>query len=160
MKIGTLFIFTTLITLPLSAQERSPLRPVSTFSIVAVDRETGQIGAAVQSHWFSVGSVVTWAEPGVGAVATQSFINPAYGPRGLFLMRSGISAPEVLASLLLADPDSPVRQVGMIDAAGNVGSHTGSLNIPAAGHSQGDGFSVQANMMANTNAKFATDFAL
>jgi uncharacterized Ntn-hydrolase superfamily protein len=144
MKIGSLFL---LLALPLSAQERSPLRPVATYSIVAVDHETGQIGAAVQSHWFSVGSVVTWAEPGVGAVATQSFINPAYGPRGLYLMRTGISAPEVLASLLRADPDSQVRQVGMIDAAGNVASHTGSLNIQAAGNTLGEGFSVQANMM-------------
>ncbi len=144
MKITLLFL---LATQPLATQEPAPLRPVATYSIVAVDRETGEIGAAVQSHWFSVGSSVTWAEPGVGAVATQSFIDPAYGPRGLYLMRTGTPAPQALASLLRADPDSQVRQVAMIDAAGNAGSHTGSLNIPAAGNLLGDGYSVQANLM-------------
>lgn len=122
-------------------------RPVYTYSIVAVDTVTGEIGAAVQSHWFSVGSIVTWAEPGVGAVATQSFVEPAYGPRGLALMRSGLSAPAALAALLAADPDSQVRQVAMVDARGRVGAHTGSRNIPAAGHRIGKGYSVQANLM-------------
>ncbi|GIW51012.1 MAG: hypothetical protein KatS3mg081_0367 [Gemmatimonadales bacterium] len=122
-------------------------RPVHTYSIVAVDTVTGEIGAAVQSHWFSVGSIVTWAEPGVGAVATQSFVEPAYGPRGLALMRSGLSAPAALAALLAADPDSQVRQVAMIDARGRVAAHTGSRNIPAAGHYIGRGYSVQANLM-------------
>jgi uncharacterized Ntn-hydrolase superfamily protein len=126
-----------------------PRRPVSTYSIVAVDSATGQIGAAVQSHWFSVGSIVTWAEPGVGAVATQSFVDPSYGPRGLYLMRSGISAPAALAALLRADPDSQVRQVAMIDAAGRVAAHTGSRNIPAAGQHVGRWYSVQANLMRN-----------
>ncbi len=129
------------------AQEAPPLRPVNTYSIVAVDSATGEIGAAVQSHWFSVGSIVTWAEPGVGAVATQSFVNPGYGPRGLFLMRSGVPAPEALAALLRADPDSQVRQVGMIDAAGRAASHTGSRNIPAAGNYVGARYAVQANLM-------------
>jgi uncharacterized Ntn-hydrolase superfamily protein len=122
-------------------------RPVNTYSIVAVDSATGQIGAAVQSHWFSVGSMVTWAEPGVGAVATQSFVDPSYGPRGLYLMRSGVPAPEALAALLRADPDSQVRQVAMIDAAGRVAAHTGSRNIPAAGQHVGRRYSVQANLM-------------
>lgn len=122
-------------------------RPVHTYSIVAVDTVTGEIGAAVQSHWFSVGSIVTWAEPGVGAVATQSFVEPAYGPRGLALMRSGLSAPAALAALLAADPDSQVRQVAMVDARGRVAAHTGSRNIPAAGHRIGKGYSVQANLM-------------
>jgi len=131
----------------LGAQEPAPLRPVHTYSIVAVDSATGEIGAAVQSHWFSVGSIVTWAEPGVGAVATQSFVNPGYGPRGLFLMRSGVPAPEALAALLRADPDSQVRQVGMIDAAGHAVSHTGSRNIPAAGNHVGRRYAVQANLM-------------
>jgi uncharacterized Ntn-hydrolase superfamily protein len=124
-------------------------RPVNTYSIVAVDSATGQIGAAVQSHWFSVGSIVTWAEPGVGAVATQSFVEPSYGPRGLYLMRSGVSAPAALAALLRADPDSQVRQVAMIDAAGNVAAHTGSKDIPAAGQRVGRRYSVQANLMRN-----------
>jgi uncharacterized Ntn-hydrolase superfamily protein len=124
-----------------------PLRPVHTYSIVAVDSVTGEIGAAVQSHYFNVRSVVTWAEPGVGAVATQSFANPAYGPRGLYLMRSGVPAPEALAALLRADPDSQIRQVAMIDADGRVASHTGSRNIPAAGNQVGRWYSVQANVM-------------
>ncbi len=103
-----------------AAQPATPHRPVSTYSIVAVDSATGEIGVAVQSHWFSVGSVVTWAEPGVGAVATQAFIDPAYGPRGLQLMHSGIPAPAALTALLRADADSQMRQVAMIDAAGRV----------------------------------------
>ena len=132
-----------------SAQEAPPRRPVSTYSIVAVDSATGQLGAAVQSHWFGVGSIVTWAEPGVGAIATQSFVEPGYGPRGLHLMRTGIPAPAALAALLRADPDSQVRQVAMIDAAGGVAAHTGSRNIPAAGQYVGRGYSVQANLMRN-----------
>jgi uncharacterized Ntn-hydrolase superfamily protein len=134
---------------PAAGQEASPRRPTHTYSIVAVDSATGQIGVAVQSHWFSVGSAVAWAEPGVGVVATQSFIEPAYGPRGLSLMRSGLPAPAVLAALLRADPDSQVRQVAMIDAAGRVAAHTGSRDIPAAGQIVGHGFSVQANLMRN-----------
>jgi uncharacterized Ntn-hydrolase superfamily protein len=126
-----------------------PRRPVHTFSIVAVDSATGQIGAAVQSHWFSVGSGVTWAEPGVGAVATQSFADPSYGPRGLYLMRTGTAAPAALSALLRADPDSQVRQVAMIDASGAVAAHTGSRDIPAAGHHVGRWFSAQANLMRN-----------
>ncbi len=132
-----------------SAQERASGRPVHTYSIVAVDSVTGQIGVAVQSHWFSVGSVVTWAEPGVGAVATQSFVDPSYGPRGLFLMRTGVPAPAALAALLRADPDSQVRQVALIDVRGRVAAHTGSGNIPAAGHHVGRWYSVQANLMRN-----------
>ena len=138
-------------TSPALAQEPAPTpgRPVHTYSIVAVDSATGQIGVAVQSHWFSVGSVVPWAEPGVGAVATQSFIDPSYGPRGLYLMRTGTPAPQALAALLRADPDSQVRQVAMIDAQGRVAAHTGSRDIPAAGHVVGRGYAVQANLMRN-----------
>jgi len=132
---------------PLTAQEAHVHRPVHTYSIVAVDSATGQIGVAVQSHWFSVGSVVPWAEPGVGAVATQSFVQPSYGPRGLYLMRTGTPAPDALAALLRADPDSQVRQVAMIDARGRTAAHTGSRDIPAAGHIEGRHFSVQANLM-------------
>ncbi len=132
------------------AQE-PPARPVHTYSIVAMDSVTGHLGVAVQSHWFSVGSVVPWAEPGVGAVATQSFVDPSYGPRGLYLMRTGTPAPEALAALLRADPDSQVRQVAMIDAAGRVAAHTGSKDIPAAGHHQGRWYSVQANLMRNAS---------
>jgi uncharacterized Ntn-hydrolase superfamily protein len=130
-----------------AAAQESSRRPTHTYSIVAVDSATGQIGVAVQSHWFSVGGSVAWAEPGVGAVATQSFIDPAYGPRGLALMRTGIAAPAALAALLRADPDSQVRQLAMVDAAGSVAAHTGSRAIPAAGQHVGRGYSVQANLM-------------
>src|SRR5258705_8828728 len=96
---------------PLSTMSGSALRPANTFSIVARDPATGDLGVAVQSHWFSVGALVAWAEPGIGAVATQSFVEPAYGPRGLALMRDGAAAPDALAKLLAADPASAVRQV-------------------------------------------------
>jgi uncharacterized Ntn-hydrolase superfamily protein len=102
---------------------------------------------AVQSHYFSVGSVVNWAEAGVGAVATQSFARMDYGPEGLALMREGRSAQESLDMLLQADPEREVRQVAMVDARGNVAAHTGSKCIRPAGHLVGDGFSVQANLM-------------
>jgi len=120
-----------------------------TFSIVARDPATGEMGVAVQSHWFSVGSIVAWAEAGVGAVATQSFVDPAYGYKGLELMRSGVPAPEALERLLAADPQREVRQVAMIDAQGRVDAFTGKLDIAAAGHHVGAQYSVQANMMAN-----------
>src|SRR6185312_8900552 len=98
----------------------TPPRPVHTFSIVARDPATGELGVAVQSHWFSVGAIVPWAEAGVGAVATQSFVDPSYGKLGLELMRTGKSAPEALRSLLAGDDGRDVRQVAMIDARGNV----------------------------------------
>lgn len=120
-----------------------------TYSIVARDASTGQIGVAVQSHYFSTGSVVTWAEPGVGAVATQSMARIEYGPEGLALMRDGVHAAEALARLAAADRGESVRQVAMIDAAGRVATHTGARCIAAAGHITGDGFSVQANMMTD-----------
>lgn len=128
---------------------RGPLRPVHTYSIVARDPETGQIGVAVQSHWFSVGSSVPWAEAGVGAVATQSFIDPSYGKLGLDLMRAGKSAPEALKSLLAGDEGRDVRQVAMIDSLGRVAAHTGAKDIPEAGHIVGKDYSVQANLMLN-----------
>ncbi len=132
----------------------APLRPVSTYSIVARDAATGQLGVAVQSHWFSVGSVVPWAEAGVGAVATQSFADPTYGKLGLDLMRAGRSAPDALAGLLQADEGREVRQVAMIDAQGRVSNWTGSKCIDAAGGIIDDTcplgpFAVQANLMDN-----------
>ncbi|MCJ7753596.1 MAG: DUF1028 domain-containing protein, partial [Thermoanaerobaculales bacterium] len=129
--------------LPVAASE--PL--VHTYSIVARDAVTGEMGVAVQSHWFSVGSIVTWAEAGVGAIATQSFVDPAYGPRGLELMKSGLTAEQALAALLLVDDGRDVRQVAFVDTDGNVAAHTGAKCIEAAGHHVGDGYSVQANMM-------------
>jgi uncharacterized Ntn-hydrolase superfamily protein len=119
----------------------------ATYSIVAYDKENGQIGVAVQSHWFSVGSSVTWAEAGVGAVATQSFVDPSYGPLGLALIRSGKTAQQALDGLLKADTTPEVRQVAMVDIKGNVAAHTGKLCIDAAGNITGNGFSCQANMM-------------
>lgn len=128
-------------------QERE--RPVHTYSIVARDPVSGQLGVAVQSHWFSVGPLVPWAEAGVGAVATQSFVDPAYGPLGLELMRAGKTAKQALDGLLASDPGAAVRQVAMIDARGNLAAHTGAKCIPAAGHITGANFSVQANLMLN-----------
>jgi uncharacterized Ntn-hydrolase superfamily protein len=122
---------------------------VHTFSIVARDPATGELGVAVQSHWFSVGSVVPWAEAGVGAVATQSFVDPSYGKLGLDLMRAGKSAPDALKALLAGDEARDVRQVAMIDAQGRVMAHTGAKDIPAAGHITGRDYSVQANLMLN-----------
>lgn len=119
----------------------------ATYSIVARDAATGQLGVAVQSHYFSVGSVVTWAEAGVGAVATQSFVDPSYGKLGLDLMRTGRSATDALAGLVAADTDRDVRQVAMVDAKGDTAAHTGAMCIAEAGHIVGEGFSVQANMM-------------
>jgi uncharacterized Ntn-hydrolase superfamily protein len=143
-------------------------RPVSTYSIVARDPATGELGVAVQSHWFCVGCIVAWAEPGVGAVATQSFVDPSYGPLGLGLMRAGKSAPDALHGLLMSDSARAVRQVAFVDADGRVAVWTGAKDIQAAGHaagpasllspppaidggtfSIGSGFSVEANLMIN-----------
>src|SRR5919201_1869715 len=118
-----------------------------TYSLVARDPETGDLGVAVQSHFFSVGSVVSWAEPGVGAVATQSFAEISYGPRGLALMRNGRSAAGALGELVDRDEGEASRQVAMIDAGGRVAVHTGHSCIPEASHQVGVQMSAQANMM-------------
>ena len=131
------------------SQKISSMRPVSTYSIVALDEITGELGVAVQSHWFSVGFLVPWAKAGVGAVATQSFVKVDYGPDGLQLMESGITAVDALKTLTSKDEGEAVRQVGMIDIKGNVAAHTGSRCIKYAGHIVGENYSVQANMMAN-----------
>jgi uncharacterized Ntn-hydrolase superfamily protein len=145
------------------------LRPVHTFSIVARDAASGQIGVAVQSHWFAVGQIVPWAEAGVGAVATQSFVDPSYGKLGLDLLGAGKSAPDALRALLGGDAACEVRQVAMIDTAGNVATFTGARDIQSAGGiankatssvntncgsaggtlSIGRDFAVQANLMSN-----------
>jgi uncharacterized Ntn-hydrolase superfamily protein len=158
-------LFVLLSALPLLAQHR----PVNTFSIVARDPETGEIGVAVQSHWFAVGQIVPWAEAGVGAVATQSFVDPSYGKLGLDLLRAGKSAPDSLRALLGGDASCDVRQVAIIDAGGNVATFTGGKDIIAAGGIAGNAtsgakvdcgsaggqlgvgkdFAVQANLMAN-----------
>ena len=131
------------------SQKTSSMRPISTYSIVALDETTGELGGAVQSHWFSVGFLVPWAKAGVGAVATQSFVKVDYGPDGLQLMESGITAVDALKTLTSKDDGEAVRQVGMIDIKGNVAAHTGSRCIKYAGHIVGKNYSVQANMMAN-----------
>ena len=130
-------------------QKTSSMRPISTYSIVALDETTGELGVAVQSHWFSVGFLVPWAKAGVGAVATQSFVKVDYGPDGLQLMEDGITAVDALKTLTSKDEGEAVRQVGMIDIKGNVAAHTGSRCIKYAGHIVGKNYSVQANMMAN-----------
>jgi uncharacterized Ntn-hydrolase superfamily protein len=118
-----------------------------TYSIVARDAVSGELGVAVQSHWFAAGDLVPWVEPQVGAVATQAIVNVSLGPRGLDLMRKGTSAPDALAALVAEDDGQMHRQVAMVDAAGSVAAHTGARCIREAGHRTGGGFSVQANMM-------------
>ncbi len=120
-----------------------------TFSIVARDPSTGEMAVAVQSHWFSVGTIVIWGNSGVGVVATQSFVNPAYGPEGLKLMQTGKDAGEALKELVARDEGRDFRQVAMLDVNGNVDAYTGMKCIASAGHKVGDNFSVQANMMLN-----------
>lgn len=124
-------------------------RLITTYSIVARDATTGQMGVAVQSCYFSVGRSVPWGEAGVGVVATQSFANIDFGPQGLALMRAGGSPEDALTRLLAADPGRESRQVALLDGSGRVAAHTGSACVPAAGHVIGDGVSVQGNMMAN-----------
>jgi len=155
---------------PSLAQDK-PLRPVHTFSIVAYDPATGEMGVAVQSHWFAVGGEVPWAEAGVGAVATQSFIDTSYGTLGLHLMRAGKTAPEALHGLLTADGACNVRQVAMVDTQGRVATFTGAKDIQSAGGiagassggstpiqcggqpggamMTGKNYAVQANLMSN-----------
>ena len=119
-----------------------------TYSIVARDPRTGELGVAVQSHWFSVGQMVPWLCPGVGAVATQSIVEPAYGPRALERLAAGERAGPALEALVAADEQARFRQVAVVDAHGNVASHTGEGCIPYAGHEAGHQFAAQANMMA------------
>jgi len=120
-----------------------------TFSIVARDKATGEMAVGVQSHWFSVGTIVAWGKSGVGVVATQSFVNPAYGPNGLQLMEEGTSATGALKKLTAEDEGRDFRQVGFLDVSGNVSSFTGDNCVQSAHHVVGDNFAVQANMMLN-----------
>ena len=145
MRIASVCLFA----LALAARAASAGSPVHTFSIVARDSVTGDLGVAVQSHYFTVGPIVAWAEPGVGAVATQSLVEVAYGPRGLAAMKAGKPAPEALADLVAADSGRGGRQVAMVDVRGRVGAYSGPKCIADAGHLVGEQFSVQANLMAN-----------
>src|SRR2546425_5044875 len=139
------FLLGLILTLALAAPAQA------TFSIVARDPETGDLGVAVQSHYFSVGPIVPWAEPGVGAVATQSLVEVSYGPRGLQMMSSGRGAKQTLEELLSQDANKDVRQVAMIDSRGEVSAWTGKKCIPAAGDRMGAQYSVPANLMSNPN---------
>lgn len=120
-----------------------------TYSIVAFDAETGEMGVAVQSHWFSVGTIVSWGEAGVGVVATQSLVNPSFGPRGLALLKNGLSPQQALDALIANDPGRGYRQVAILDKSGRVAVYTGDQCIAEAGHVKGQHFSAQANMMRN-----------
>ena len=126
-----------------------------TFSIVARDEKTGEIAVGVQSHWFSVGTSVSWAEAGVGAVATQSFTNKSFGIRGLALLKQGKTAQEALDILLSDDSGKEVRQVGIVDSKGNVANFTGKNCVDFAGQLQGKSFAVQSNMMLNDKVPMA-----
>lgn len=133
------------------AVEPPPMTDLThTFSIIARDPATGEVGGGVQSHWFNVGTGVLWAEAGVGAVATQSFLDPRYGAHGLAMMREGKPADEVLAALVARDQDRAYRQVAMIDARGNVANFTGEKAIAEHCRIAGATYSVQANLMWKT----------
>ncbi|SHI98563.1 DUF1028 domain-containing protein [Pseudozobellia thermophila] len=148
--VKTLFLVLTIGLFPDTwAQQAYKDQFAHTFSIVARDKNTGDMAVGVQSHWFSVGTSVAWGKSGVGVVATQSFINPAYGPQGLKLMEEGKSAGEALRILVANDEGKDFRQVGFLDAYGNAASHTGKNCVQSAGHYIGDNFAVQANMMLN-----------
>jgi uncharacterized Ntn-hydrolase superfamily protein len=132
----------------LHAQVHKAGEPLAhTFSIVARDEQTGEMGVGVQSHWFAVGTSVSWAEAGAGAVATQSFVNKSFGPRGLELLRRGLTAQQAVDSLLKNDEGREVRQLAIVDRNGNVAAHTGKNCIQYASHITGLQFSVQSNMM-------------
>jgi uncharacterized Ntn-hydrolase superfamily protein len=120
-----------------------------TYSIVARDPSTGELGVAVQSHWFSVGPIVPWAKAGVGAVATQSNVEVSYGPRGLEQLERGADAPAALRQLVSEDPQAESRQVAIVDAEGRIAAHTGAACMPFAGDCQGQAVSCQANIMAS-----------
>ena len=153
MKNKSIFLFLLLISffvVDANAQLFYSHNPLAhTFSIVARDSVTGEMGVAVQSHWFSVGSEVTWGEAGVGVVATQSLVNISYGPRGLELLKNGLTAQQAVDMLTKNDNGRDVRQLAICDSKGNVAAWTGKNCIPSAGDIQGDEFSCQANLMLN-----------
>ena len=151
MKINAIiFLLVIFYLIDIPAQVYNSNEPLAhTFSIVARDPQTGEMGVAVQSHWFSVGSLVAWGEAGVGVVATQSFVNPSFGQRGLELLKKGMTAQEVVDLLISTDEGREVRQLAIVDSKGNSAGYTGAKCISEAGHIVGDNYSVQANMMLN-----------
>ena len=128
--------------------DKTSLSPVATFSIVGYDAETGALGIAVQSKFFAVGAVVPWAEAGVGAIATQSWANTTYGPNGLKLLKSGLSADQALERLVADDPGRATRQVGIVDTKGNVANYTGDECNAWAGAVSGVNYTAQGNILA------------
>ncbi|MEO8513606.1 MAG: DUF1028 domain-containing protein [Ignavibacteria bacterium] len=148
-----LFFFFLVLTMNIMSQsafdKSSPL--VSTYSIVARDSITGEMGVAVQSHWFNVGAIVGWGEAGVGVVATQSFVNPAFGIEGLVLLKQGKTPQQVVDELIAGDEGRDFRQLAVLDANGITASYTGSKCVDAAGNIAGKNYSVQANLMLNSN---------
>ncbi len=143
-------LFFTFLTIQLVPQTFFGSEPLAhTYSIVARDPQTGEMGVAVQSHWFSVGSIVAWGEAGVGVVATQSFVNPSFGQRGLELLKTGKTAQETVDELIASDEGRDFRQLAIVDSKGNSAGYTGSKCISGAGHVVGNNYSVQANMMLN-----------
>ncbi|MFZ2283493.1 MAG: DUF1028 domain-containing protein, partial [Lutibacter sp.] len=149
MRYSILIVMALLCSIPvISQQVYNKKQPFAhTFSIVARDTVTGEMGVAVQSHWFSVGTSVIWGKAGVGVVATQSFVNPSFGPRGLSLLENGLTPKMAVETLLELDEGREVRQLAILDVHGNVEAYTGKNCIEAAGHIIGDNFSVQANLM-------------
>ena len=133
---------------PNISDEKTPVPPVATFSIVGYDAETGDLGIAVQSKFFAVGSVVPWAEAGVGAIATQSWANTTYGPNGLKLLKSGLSAEQTLERLTADDTGRATRQVGIVDAKGRVANYTGDECNAWAGAVSGKHYTAQGNILA------------
>lgn len=123
--------------------------PIATFSIVGYDPATGDLGVAVQSKFFAVGSVVPWAKTGVGAIASQAFGNTTFGPRGLALLEGGVAVQDVIARLIADDPDREQRQIGVVDARGASAAYTGSKCMAWAGHEFGPGFSAQGNILVS-----------
>jgi uncharacterized Ntn-hydrolase superfamily protein len=130
-------------------------RPHGTYSIVALDPATGELGVAVQSHWFGVGALCPWVRPGLGAVATQSMVEPAHGPNTLDRLAEGLDATSALAAVLVGDEVPAMRQVGVVDSTGRVAAHTGDRCIAEAGHVLGEHWACQANMMARTTVPAA-----
>lgn len=150
MKKVFLLLLIFLFSQTISAQKFFGTEPFAhTYSIVARDTVTGEMGVAVQSHWFAVGTIVSWGEAGVGVIATQSFVNPSFGPRGLILLKQGLSAQQVLDLLIESDEGRDFRQLAILDSKGNAAAYTGKKCIDDAGQIVGNNYSVQANMMLN-----------
>lgn len=145
-----IFMFLMIISISIFSQPYNPNSPLAhTYSIVAIDPVTGDMGVAVQSHWFSVGTIVSWGEAGVGVIATQSFVNASFGPKGLELLKSGMTPQQVVDKLINEDEGKDFRQLAILDSKGNVAAYTGKNCIQPAGHLTGKGYSVQANLMMN-----------